>query len=46
MCFSIEPGIYKPKVDGVRIEDLVYINEQGTAEVLNHVPKNKPVLKK
>ena len=25
MVFSIEPGVYLPKVGGVRIEDLVYM---------------------
>lgn len=29
MCFSIEPGIYIPNVAGVRIEDCVYITEDG-----------------
>jgi len=28
MIFSIEPGVYINKVGGVRIEDLVYL-EQG-----------------
>lgn len=46
MCFSIEPGIYKPTVDAVRIEDLVYVDEQGNAQVLNHVDKENPVLKR
>ena len=27
MVFSIEPGVYLPKVGGVRIEDLVYLNQ-------------------
>ncbi len=27
MVFSIEPGIYIPKVGGIRIEDLVYLKE-------------------
>ncbi|WP_099975095.1 M24 family metallopeptidase [Lactobacillus terrae] len=29
MCFSIEPGIYIPNEAGVRIEDCVYITEDG-----------------
>ncbi|KRN89972.1 aminopeptidase P family protein [Ligilactobacillus ceti] len=29
MCFSIEPGIYIPGVAGVRIEDCVYVTEDG-----------------
>lgn len=31
MVFSIEPGVYIPKVGGVRIEDLVYL-KQGAVE--------------
>lgn len=44
MCFSIEPGIYKPGVDGVRIEDLVYINQETTAVLLNNVSKDLTIL--
>lgn len=44
MCFSIEPGIYKPGVDAVRIEDLVYVNEEGYGEVMNHVDKENPII--
>lgn len=29
MCFSIEPGIYIPDQVGVRIEDCVYVTEDG-----------------
>ena len=29
MCFSNEPGIYIPGEFGVRLEDCIYINEQG-----------------
>lgn len=43
MCFSIEPGIYLPGVGGVRIEDLVLVTREG-GEVLNHAPKDQPVL--
>lgn len=44
MCFSIEPGIYLPNIGGVRIEDLVLVTESG-CEVLNHHPKDQPVVK-
>lgn len=29
MCFSIEPGIYVPGEVGVRVEDCVYVTEEG-----------------
>jgi len=29
MCFSIEPGIYIPGEVGVRVEDCVYVTEEG-----------------
>ena len=29
MCFSIEPGIYIPNQVGVRIEDCLYVTENG-----------------
>ncbi|KAF1295793.1 dipeptidase [Enterococcus sp. JM4C] len=29
MCFSLEPGIYIPEKVGVRIEDCVYVTEDG-----------------
>lgn len=29
MCFSIEPGIYIPRKVGVRVEDCVYVTEDG-----------------
>lgn len=29
MCFSIEPGIYLPDQIGVRIEDCIYVTEDG-----------------
>ena len=43
-CFSVEPGIYIPEEGiGVRIEDLVFITEDG-CEVLNHYPKDLTVV--
>lgn len=36
--FTIEPGIYIPGFGGVRIEENVYINQQGEAEVLTSYP--------
>ena len=43
MIFSVEPGIYKPGLYGVRIEDLVLVTETG-CEVLNTYPKDMRVL--
>lgn len=43
MCFSIEPGIYIPGVAGVRIEDCVYITENG-AEPFTHTSKELTVV--
>ena len=34
MLFTIEPGIYIPSIGGVRIEDDVYIREDGSVEVV------------
>ncbi|ASN06103.1 M24 family metallopeptidase [Virgibacillus necropolis] len=39
LMFTIEPGIYIPEYGGVRIEDEVYINEEGEVEVLTSFPK-------
>jgi len=44
MIFSIEPGIYLPDGGGIRIEDLVLVTENG-CEVLNHYPKDSPIIK-
>lgn len=46
MAFSIEPGIYLAGEFGVRIEDIVVINEKGEREVLNKYPKEMMILKK
>ncbi|SOC45210.1 M24 family metallopeptidase [Salinicoccus kekensis] len=40
MVFTIEPGIYIPGYGGVRIEEEVYINEDGKAEVLTNYPRD------
>lgn len=44
MAFSIEPGIYIPGVIGIRVEDIVVINEHGEREILNKVPKEMKVI--
>ncbi|WP_027091729.1 M24 family metallopeptidase [Cohnella thermotolerans] len=40
MLFTIEPGIYVPSIGGVRIEDDVYLREDGTVQVLTGYPKD------
>ena len=39
MAFTVEPGIYIPNEIGIRIEDVVIINEQGETEILNKCTK-------
>ena len=41
MVFTIEPGIYVPGLGGVRIEDVVLL-ENGKARVLSHARKMTP----
>lgn len=43
MTFSIEPGIYLPGKFGVRIEDIVALDQSG-ARPLNHAPKSITVV--
>jgi len=44
LLFTIEPGIYIPGFGGVRIEDEVYINEEGKKDVLTSFPKELLVI--
>ena len=45
MAFSCEPGIYLPGEFGVRIEDQVLIEEDGTTRVLHQLPKELTIIK-
>lgn len=45
MAFSIEPGIYLAGDIGIRIEDIVVINEEGEREILNHSSKELIIIK-
>lgn len=44
MVYTIEPGIYVPEVAGVRIEDDIYITEDGV-KVLTKFPKELQFIK-
>lgn len=44
MCFSIEPGVYLAGRFGMRIENIVCINEKGETEVLNKTDRSLRVL--
>ena len=43
MVYTIEPGIYVPNIAGVRIEDDIYITENG-CEVLTKYPKSIQII--
>ncbi|MFC4556695.1 M24 family metallopeptidase [Virgibacillus kekensis] len=43
MCYTIEPGIYVPGTGGVRIEDMVFMTEDGP-EILTKSPKELRVI--
>lgn len=44
MVFTVEPGVYLDRLGGVRIEDMVYVNEKGKVEVLTKPSKEMMVL--
>lgn len=39
MTFTVEPGIYLEGQGGVRIEDDVWLNDDGEPELMTHAPK-------
>ncbi|MFD2761841.1 M24 family metallopeptidase [Lentibacillus juripiscarius] len=43
MCYTIEPGIYVPGKGGVRIEDMVFMTDNG-AETLTKFPKDLQIV--
>ena len=44
MCFSIEPGVYLPGDFGMRVENIVCINENGETEPLNKSDRSLRVI--
>ncbi len=44
MCFSIEPGVYLGGRFGMRVENIVCINERGETEVLNKADRSLRIL--
>lgn len=44
MCFSIEPGLYKDGAFGVRIERVVYIDENYNVVPLSHAPFDEKLI--
>ena len=44
MCFSIEPGIYLPGRFGMRVENIVCINENGETEPLNKADRSLRII--
>jgi Xaa-Pro aminopeptidase len=44
MCFSIEPGVYLPGRFGVRIEDIVTADEDGSGLRFNNTPREMAVV--
>lgn len=45
-CLTFEPGIYQPGKLGCRIEDIVWIGEDGVKENLTHFPKDELIVLK
>ena len=44
MAFSIEPGVYISGKIGMRLEDIVMINDKGETEVLNKSPREPMIV--
>jgi len=43
MCYTVEPGIYVPGQGGVRIEDMIFMTDDG-AETLTKFPKELQII--